>query len=288
MDKQIYEEAREYELLTQAIYQAILQEEGEAVDVLHNVDLKGRSGVEHQCDIAWKFRQGGIEHTVIIECKHYATALNLGHVRSFFGVLHDIGNAQGVMVTKNGFQDGAARFASHYDIGMKLIRPPEPSDWKDRIRGMRVRMMLRWIEDATHGVDVQADLRAGSEENLRRLEAHRAAGTLKYVSGPETRLYDAGGNPMTEELGHWLPRKLLISEKSVGGPYTDIVDTKGLYMRIMVGGQFELCSVAQLAVTYHVLMIADEIIEVDAMNVVKAVLADFRTGRPEYFHRKDS
>ncbi|NLD49970.1 MAG: restriction endonuclease, partial [Clostridiaceae bacterium] len=103
MDIDLYNEAIEYEQLTRAIYQAILMNEGsENIIVEHNVPIRGRSGVEHQIDVLWHFKQAGIEHDVLIECKNYSTNLTLEKVRNFFGVIHDIGNVHGVIVTKTG------------------------------------------------------------------------------------------------------------------------------------------------------------------------------------------
>jgi hypothetical protein len=52
MDAKIYAEAIEYEFLTQAIYQAILVEEGKRnIKVQRDINLVGRSGVSHQIDV---------------------------------------------------------------------------------------------------------------------------------------------------------------------------------------------------------------------------------------------
>lgn len=101
MEHNSYSEAIQYEQLTQSIYQAILQNElSNNIQVKHNVEVKGRSGVKHQIDVLWRFKQAGVEHMVLIECKNYATNLTLEKVRNFFGVLHDIGNAQGIRLKR--------------------------------------------------------------------------------------------------------------------------------------------------------------------------------------------
>jgi len=103
MDAAIYAEAIEYELLTRQIYESILQSEGsKSIDVKHNVSIAGRSGVEHQVDVYWEFKQAGLTHRVLIECKNYASNLTLEKARNFFAVVHDIGNCRGIMVTKTG------------------------------------------------------------------------------------------------------------------------------------------------------------------------------------------
>ena len=66
-------EDKDYELLTQAVYQTILTKEGyQNIEVQHDVDLKGRSGTTHQVDVYWRFKQAGVEHTVLVECKNYS------------------------------------------------------------------------------------------------------------------------------------------------------------------------------------------------------------------------
>lgn len=78
MDAAILSEAIDYEQLTKATYEAILAKEGvQTVKVEHNVKVKGRSGVEHQIDVFWEFKQAGVTHRVLIECKNYASNLTL-------------------------------------------------------------------------------------------------------------------------------------------------------------------------------------------------------------------
>ncbi|MCK6469036.1 MAG: hypothetical protein L6Q53_12685 [Candidatus Brocadia sinica] len=60
MDKKLYQEAIDYELLTKEIYQNILQSEDVTnVDVKHDTQIKGRSGIDHQVDVSWQFKQCG-------------------------------------------------------------------------------------------------------------------------------------------------------------------------------------------------------------------------------------
>jgi hypothetical protein len=106
--------------------------------VEHNVKLKGHSGCEHQIDVYWEFRSGRETYKTVIECKHYAEDLKVGIVRDFFGVLHDVGDVKGIIVTTRGYQRGARRFADHYKIGLKLVRSPEDADWAGRLRELGI------------------------------------------------------------------------------------------------------------------------------------------------------
>ena len=91
--------------------------------------IKGKSGVEHQIDVFWEYRYAGVSHKVLIECKYYSKAISLIHARNMLGLLNDIPNSQGLIVTTQGFQSGVLDFCNHYEISLKRIRPPEGSDW---------------------------------------------------------------------------------------------------------------------------------------------------------------
>jgi hypothetical protein len=60
---------RRHELVSKAIFEALLkQSNAENLEVKHNVCIKElKTG--HQIDVFWKFRVGGLEHTVIVQVK---------------------------------------------------------------------------------------------------------------------------------------------------------------------------------------------------------------------------
>ncbi|MBS1949865.1 MAG: hypothetical protein OJF59_002503 [Cytophagales bacterium] len=129
--------AVEYEKFVQDVYQSIVDAQGYAnITVQHNVKLKGRSNQEHQIDIYWEFELAGVKNRVAIECKNYSTEVPIGKVRDFYGVLTDIGNINGVMVSTVGFQSGAKEFASHYGIDLIEVRVPKSEDWMGRIKSL--------------------------------------------------------------------------------------------------------------------------------------------------------
>lgn len=126
----------EYEKLTQEIYQDLLKKDGLTIEVQHNVNIKGKS-TNHQIDIYWEYQFGGVKHQVAIECKNYNKKISKGIISSFYGVLSDIGNINGIIVTTVGFQKGAKEFAEFYGINLIELREPKPEDWKDRIRVLK-------------------------------------------------------------------------------------------------------------------------------------------------------
>ena len=145
----------EYELLTKEIYQTLLNAEGlKTIDVCHNVKVKGKA-FEHQIDVYWEYEIAGIKHKVAIECKNYNTEVSVGKVRDFYGVLADIGNVSGIMVTKIGFQKGAKEYAQHYGINLKELREPTDTDWSGRIRS--VNFIIQILEPVVKARHVELD-----------------------------------------------------------------------------------------------------------------------------------
>ena len=119
----------EYEKFTQEIYQELVNADVlKTTKVQHNVKLKGRSGQEHQIDVYWEYEIAGTQHRVAIECKNYKIPVAIGKVRDFYGVLSDLNNVAGIMVTKVGYQKGAKEYASEYGISLKELRTPNPGE----------------------------------------------------------------------------------------------------------------------------------------------------------------
>lgn len=119
----------EYEKFTQEIYQELVNADVlKTTDVQHNVKLKGRSGQEHQIDVYWEYEIAGTKQKVAIECKNYNKTVGIAKVRDFYGVLHDLNNVAGIMVTKVGYQKGAKGYASEYGISLKELRTPNSGE----------------------------------------------------------------------------------------------------------------------------------------------------------------
>ncbi len=115
----------EYEKLVQEIYQGLLHADGlKSIKVQHNIKLRGRSGQEHQIDVYWEYEIADVEHKVAIECKNYKNKVSIGKIRDFYGVLCDLNNVAGIVVTQTGYQDGAKRYAKEWGVGIKELRSP--------------------------------------------------------------------------------------------------------------------------------------------------------------------
>lgn len=109
-----------YELLTQQVYQILLDCDwpGKSISVQHDIKLTGSSGQEHQIDVYWEYELAGVKSKVAIECKDYSKPLAIGKVRDFYGVLADLKDVKGIMIASNGFQKGAKDYAKSWGINL--------------------------------------------------------------------------------------------------------------------------------------------------------------------------
>jgi len=125
----------EYEILVKKIYEDLHQLDGiQNINIQHNVFIAGKSKQRHQIDVYWEFTFADQTYKVAIECKNYSKNVSIGKVRDFYGVLADIGNIQGIMISREGFQSGAIQYAKQFGITLKEIRFPHLSDWEDRLK----------------------------------------------------------------------------------------------------------------------------------------------------------
>lgn len=119
----------EYEKFTRELCERLALYKGLLLSsVQHNVKLRGKSGLNHQIDVYWEYNKDGIVHRVAIECKNYSYGVSIGKVRDFYGVISDLDNVKGIMVTTVGYQKGAKQYADHYGISLKELRAPRDGE----------------------------------------------------------------------------------------------------------------------------------------------------------------
>jgi Restriction endonuclease len=118
-----------YELLVQAIFQAINdQEEVANLIVERDKTLQGKT-TPHQIDVYWKFEKTAITYETIVQAKDWQSPVKKGQLIEFKGILDDLpGQPRGVFVTRTGYQQGAKDFAAAQGIILyeldELPKPP--------------------------------------------------------------------------------------------------------------------------------------------------------------------
>lgn len=278
----IYGQAIQYELLTQRIYQEILIKEGLADCVVeHNISVTGRSGVSHQIDVSWQFKQAGVAHRVLIECKNYSSTVDLGTIRNFHSVVQDITNCVGVMVSKVGFQSGAVEFSQHHGISLKLLRQPIDEDWNGRIRQVVLRGHMRVPE----AIVCTRYFRASSEQQHQRLlNAFEKNPEFGQGNGASLRFLDSNGAPATAEMRWWVPRQLNVLDFEDGGPYKKPIELKESYLWLDMESGAELVQVIGVVLEFCVVTSSVETLAYDAAETVTAILKDFESGEWEHIY----
>lgn len=121
----------EYEQFVKSVYEAFLAQDGLTVDVEMHKIIKGKSGANHEIDVYWQFEIAGKIYKTAVECKHYNSTIEKGHVQEFWAKLDDIGDISGIMATKKGYQKGALTFGHYNKIEMLIIKEPEYTDFPE-------------------------------------------------------------------------------------------------------------------------------------------------------------
>lgn len=97
---------------------------------LHDLRLRGESGVPHQIDAV----VGEAHRRILIETKDYDTVVDLPIVRNFWGAVEDIAPDEAFIVTTQGFSANAEKYALAKGIRLAILRPPRDEDWEGFIR----------------------------------------------------------------------------------------------------------------------------------------------------------
>lgn len=101
--------------LTWKDYEEAVYEECERVyhfrnaEIIKNIHINGKySGVKRQIDVLIRLLENGeVKSTIIVECKHYVTKINVKIVDSFIGCLEDVCADKGIIVSEKGFTKAA-------------------------------------------------------------------------------------------------------------------------------------------------------------------------------------
>lgn len=253
----------EYEKFVQGIYQALLEaEELQNVSVVHNIEIAGRSGCKHQIDVYWEYEIVGDVHRVAIECKNYKNKVKVGKIRDFFGVVYDIGNINGILVTKRGYERGAIQFADYYNI--RLIEAAAPPDMVINIKGVSIQVTNRVIRPDGNWL-----LKEGKIEPTDTEFFFTVGGQLEN----ETKIYNGNGQKITDfyklksELlaKHWTEEQALKETFSFEDGYIDTVDVGRI-------------KITHVEFTYDILSVTETAV-VRGKETGRAILRDVKTGK---------
>ncbi len=265
----------QYEIFTQEIYQSLIDAQGiDTIKVEHDIKIEGRSGQKHQIDVFWEYKIAGINHRVAIECKNYNKVVSVGKVRDFYGVLSDIGNINGIMVTKEGYQKGSKEFAKHYGINLKELREPKEEDWKGRIKSIVVNMVMVVP-------NIKSRFIAVDEEWVKRNITLPENGDFSYsIGGMADQIWitDESGEKIKNfhQLDQELPQNWK-EEKDLEHTY----NFENGYIEVEQYGRIKIKFIKYL---YEVNTGSNEIV-IDGSKTAKAILKDALNGEIKFFDK---
>lgn len=270
----VSENSVSYEKLAKIIYEDILTLEGvENINVQHNVKVKGESGVDHQIDVFWEYRYAGITHKVLIECKHYGHSVGLIHVRNMHGLLIDIPNSSGILVTTIGFQSGAQEYANFYGMTLKIIRKPKGSDWDGSIQIVNIEMRI----SQNRYTDFKLEFDGTDAATKAIIDSDSSVMSVKST---DMVIRDLGHDPCP--LNIWLDQNIPVDLEKALVPLEKALEPNESYLLISGGRELKI---KKIKASYQSYAFTNSF-EIDDMKLVEAVLEDYKTGNVEHFHKK--
>lgn len=107
---------------------------GTTATVTHKDYIMGQtSEVEREIDISIKQKVSQFDILVIIDCKDYASPVDVTTVGEFASLYEDVRANKGVMVSSNGFTPAAITFAQNKGIDTLCLIDSKGVDWKTYI-----------------------------------------------------------------------------------------------------------------------------------------------------------
>jgi len=112
---------------------ALLKEEYPDADIKPNQKRPGRySKVERQIDVLVEGRIAGNPFAIVVDGKHYKRKVDVKGVEEFIGMVHDIGAHKGLIVTQEGYSEGALQRAYNdpHDIELDILSFKELKEYQ--------------------------------------------------------------------------------------------------------------------------------------------------------------
>ncbi len=117
---------------------------------IHDLRLRGETGVAHQIDVTLG-DQDQPRQRILIEAKDYDRPVGLGIVHDFWAVVDDLKPTAAWVVTSKHFTRDAMRYAKAKGILLAVLRPPEgEEDWKNIVQTIH----LTYNVTAMHGTPI--------------------------------------------------------------------------------------------------------------------------------------
>lgn len=131
----------QYEIFVQNLYEVLLQDERFST-VEHDVKLAGKDG-ERQIDCLIRTAVAGHNLLIVIECRDYASRLDITHIDGFHSKLQDVNASKGILISRRGFSKNAQNKANRVGITLCMA-----SDATEVLKSINVSFPVRANEIA--------------------------------------------------------------------------------------------------------------------------------------------
>ena len=281
---QIRNKNTEYEQFTRKVFAGLSsQKRVKTIKLQHNVKLLGNSGTRHQIDVYWEYEKDGQLHIVAIECKNYSKNVPIGKARDFYGVIDDIDDLQGIMITRKGFQDGAKKYAASKNIHLKELRAPIG---KESLAGrvitdfhISMRRCLYLVDEdwaKQHGFDIKPYLRWLDMMSIEHKSQWVNASHIP-IERKSDDIYNYMKEVITshEEIEATIPGTME-EDSSLTIPFEDAyIDSKYWGLVKIKEIKYEYTNETHRSV-----------IDIDARDFIEAILKDVESGAIEYVEKR--
>lgn len=164
-------------------------------EVLHNVKLKGReSGIDRQIDVLVRQSIGQYQMMIAIDCKDYASAVDIKGIEEFVGLVADVGAHQGAMVCPKGFTPAAKTRAQ--GLGVALYSPVDTGEHKWQVKP-KLPIICDW-----RSVSISFEIRCSAPMPFRMPADFFESVTVFDATGKDL------GTCLSSALGQWNEGKL--------------------------------------------------------------------------------
>lgn len=269
----------EYEKFTQEIYQELMNAHGITTNVKHDIKLTGKSGQKHQIDVYWEYQIGNIQHKVAIECKNYKSEIPIGKVRDFYGLLSDLTDISGIMITKVGYQSGARKYADYYGINLKELRTPHEED-DCRIAEVNLNMGISFTYPL---FSLDDDWAKANNINWSLYRSRNASFSQRGDEwGEDFFPLETIGNEISDEKGQVIT-SLDKLENEISERTENIFDFKNAYVNTRNWGKVKIKAIKYINSETH----EQRLITLDARNITRTILKDAMSGEIMLFLKKE-
>lgn len=244
----------EYELLVKWLAEQLAaRAEVQTSRIVRDCQVQGRA-TSNQIDVLWDFGDAaGQDYRIVFEARSYKNSIKQGALHAFRSVVDDIQDqarpVTGVMVTTTGYQRGAQKVASTYDLIILELRHPAAEDVENRVSKIVLDMTTKvtLIQNVNfEAVEVYDQSSRGSVEALEWITVGPSGGDAEDARALKEILTEGElGGPDELRPVHQVrrefdpPQVLRIRGKQatlLGAVTADVGDFQGPPTRVTVGG----------------------------------------------------